>query len=274
MHTKLITIIASFFAFLLISCSDDGPIVQGNGNNQDTYVRVATAQNGNLKFELWNASGDSMMTGYNKIGFKVFENDIPKNSGYVRFFPKMYHLGGSNMHGTPVQTQYDYNAELGMFTGYIIMLMPGDSTSIWYGFYNYNDQQYVDSVIFDVGWNQLARFKIFVDLSAGLSYLLTLLAPLEPVQGMNDFKVILHESYDFISFSQLETANMYCKVWQDSLNHVSSGNINPSYIEGGIYSGKVLFDMPGRWKVSDSIYYNNKWITPLGDPPAFVFFVP
>ncbi len=274
MYIKLVSIILLLSSFLLISCSDDNPQNQGNDPSQDTYLRVAVAESGNLRFEIWSASGDSLMTGYNKVGFKVFENEVQKTGGYVKFIAKMYHTGANNLHGTPVLPQYDYNPALGMFTGNVIMLMPGDTSSTWYGFYNYNDQLYVDSVIFDVGWNQLARFKIFVDLSAGLSYLLTLISPLEPVRGMNDFKVILHESYDFISFTQLETATMFGRTWQDSLNHYSTGNTNPVYTGEGIYSGRVNFDMAGRWKVSDSIYYNNKWITPMGDPPAFVFFVP
>jgi hypothetical protein len=160
-----------------------------------------------------------------------------------------------------------------MFTGYIIMLMPSDTSSHWYGFYNYNDQIFIDSLEFDVGYNPLAKFKIFVDLETTLKYLITVLSPLEPARNMNDFKCTLHESMDFISFTQVNTAQMYIRTWLDSLSHTSSGNVNPVYTGDGIYSGQVNFDYPGLWKVRDSIFYNNKWITET-DPPWIVFSVP
>lgn len=259
---------------LLFSCGNNDPVFPGNGNTQENYVKVATAQDGNLRFEIWNSSGDSLMTGYNKIGFKVFENDIAKTSGFVKFFAKMYHFGATNIHSTPVEPQYNYDSERQMFTGYLIMIMPADSSSPWYGYYNYNDAQYVDSVLFDVAWNQKAKFKIFVDLETSLSYLITVLPPLEPGRGLNDFRCILHESFDFIYFTQVNSANMYIRTWLDSQNRSSTGNVNPVYTSGGIYEGKINLDGPGLWQVYDSIYYNNKLITPPGNTPYIAFQVP
>jgi hypothetical protein len=260
------------FSIVFCSCSND-PITPIGGNTQDNYLKVAVAESGNLRFEIWNSSGDTLMTGYNKVGFKFFENNQAKTSGFVKFFAKMYHIGATNIHSTPVEPQYNFDPALEMFTGYIIMLMPGDSTSPWYGFYNYNDTQYVDSVLFDAAWNQKDKFKIFVDLSTSLSYLITVLPPLEPGRGYNDFRCILHESFDFIYFTQVNTANMYIRPWLDSLEHTSTGNEDPVYTTGGIYEGRINLDYPGLWQVYDSIYYNNKWITPPGNTPYIAFQV-
>jgi hypothetical protein len=261
------------FSAILCSCGNNDPVTPITGNPQDEYVKVAVAERGNLRFEIWNSSGDTLMTGYNKAGFKVFENNVPKTSGYVKFFAKMYHSGSNSIHSTPVEPQFNYDPALEMFTGYIIMLMPADSTSPWYGFYNYNDTQYVDSVLFDAAWNHQAKFKIFVDLSTSLSYLITVLPPLQPGRGINDFKCMLHESYDFVYFTQVNTANMYIRPWLDSLHHTSTGNVDPVYTSGGIYKGTMNLDYPGLWQVYDSIYYNNKWITPSGNTPYIVFQV-
>ncbi len=262
----LITILIIFY-----SCSKDNPV---SSKNEDVYVKVITAEKNNIRFEIWSITNDSLQTGYNKIGFKVFENNQPKKSGFVKFNAKMYHSGGSGLHGTPTQRLYNYNASLDLFDGYLIMLMPGDSTSNWYGFYNYNDELFVDSLHFDVNLNDKARFKIFVDLNTGLSYLITLLNPLSPKRDTNTFQCMLHESFDFISFTQANNAQMYLRPWLNSLNHGSSNNVNPIDLGNGIYNGKVNFDMPGLWNVYDSIYYNNKWITPAGNPPSIVFNVP
>lgn len=262
----LITILSVFF---FNGCSEENninfPIPP-----LESYQKIITAENGNFKFEVWTTSNDTLMTGYNKVGFKVFENNIAKTSGFVKFYTKMFHFNSTDFHATPVEPQYNYNPELEMFTGYIIMLMPSDSTSRWYAYYNYNNEFSVDSVQFDVGWDYKTKFKIFTDLGAQLSYLITMLSPVDPIKGINDFKCLLHESPDFIDFTQVNTASMNLRARLDSLNHTSSGNINPVYLGGGIYTGKVNFDYSGGWKVYDSIYYNNRLITQDGTP--YIYF--
>lgn len=241
-----------------------------NPGTQDTYQKIITAENGNIKFEVWTVDNDTLMTGYNKVGFKVFQNGNEKTSGNVKFYAKMFHFTSNEFHATPVEPVYNYNNSLGMFTGYIIMLMPSDSNNRWYGFYNYNDELFVDSARFDVGWDMLTKFKIFTDLTAELSYLITMTSPKVPGIGINEFSCLLHESPDFVSFFQVNTAQMYLTVRLDSLNHNSEGNVNPVYIGDGKYKGSVNFDYTGGWKVYDSIYYNNRCITQNGTP--YIYF--
>lgn len=249
----------------------------GNGHDNltnspqgEVYQKIITAEDGNLRFEVWTTGNDTLKTGYNKVGFKVYESGNEKNSGYVKFYAKMFHFTSTDFHATPVEPQYNYDAALGMFTGYIIMLMPSDTSSRWYGYYNYNDMISVDSANFDVGWDSRTKFKIFTDLGAQLSYLITMTAPQEPSRGINDFSCLLHESPDFVNFTQVNSASMFLTPKLDSLNHASEGNENPVYIGGGIYKGKINFDMPGGWKVYDSIYYNNRCITQNGTP--YIYF--
>ena len=154
------------------------------------------------------------------------------------------------------------------------MLMPNDTTSTWYGFYNYNNELSVDSIPFNVTYNNKAKIQIFDDLTTHLNYLITMLSPTSPQQGQNTFRCTLHESFDFINFTQVNNAQMYLKPWLNTMNHISSNNTNPVDLGTGLYEGKVNFDYPGSWAVYDSIYYNNKWITPLGNPPALYYQVP
>jgi hypothetical protein len=252
------------FSIFISACGDTAvsPVIPSS----EPYQKVITAQKDNKIFEIWTTGNDTLMTGYNKVGFRVFENGTAKNSGFVKFYAKMFHFSSTEFHATPVEPVYNYDNDLQMFTGYIIMLMPSDTSSRWYGFYNYNDELNIDSARFDVGWNTLTKFKIFTDLNHQLSYLLTMTAPQLPVRGINDFTCLLHESPDFLGFTQVNSANMFLKVKLDSLNHFSDGNVNPVYIGNGIYSGKVNFDYAGGWKVYDSIYYDNKCITSNGTP--------
>lgn len=263
-NTILIFFTIGLFVSFVSGCGEDN--VSPLNNQQDEYVKVASAESGNVKFEIWTTGNDTLMTGYNKVGFKVYENGQPKTSGSVKFYAKMFHFSSTDFHATPVEPEYLYDNSLGMFTGYIIMLMPSDTSSRWYGFYSYNDILRVDSSRFDVGWDNLTKFKIFTDLNTNLSYLITMTSPVLPVRGYNDFICLLHESPDFLSFTQVNTASMFLRVRLDSLNYTSSDNINPVYTGGGFYKGRVNFDYSGGWKVYDSIYYNNTNITNFGTP--------
>jgi len=255
--------------FIFIGCGDVNDMIT-HPPRGETYNKIITAENGNIKFEVWTTDNDTLMTGYNKVGFKVFENNNEKNTGFVKFYSKMFHFNSTDFHATPVEPEYNYNSELGMFTGYIIMLMPSDTTSRWYAYYNFNNEFSLDSVQFDVGWDQKTRFKIFTDLSANLSYLITIINPVDPFKGINDFQCLLHESPDFVDFTQVNAAAMFLRPHLDSLNHTSSGSTNPVYSGNGIYTGKVNFDYSGGWKVYDSIYYNNRLITQNGTP--YIYF--
>ncbi len=258
-----------FSAFMLMSCGDSSiPILINEPG--ETYQKIISAESGNVMFEVWTTGNDTLMTGYNRIGFKVFENNTEKTSGIVKFYAKMFHFNSTDFHATPVEPQYNFDPALGMFAGYIIMLMPSDTSSRWYGFYNYNDEFSIDSANFDVGWDTKTKFKIFTDIGAQLSYLITITSPVDAVRGLNDFSCLLHESPDFVSFTQVNTAYMFLTAKLDSLNHYSDGNVNPVYLGEGIYKGKVNFDISGGWKVYDSIYYNNRCITQNGTP--YIYF--
>jgi len=264
MKSITLYISAVICSVVLFNCGNDTIIYQPPVT--ETYYKVASADSGILKFEIWSATNDSMQTGYNKVGFKVFESGGPKTSGYVKFKAKMYHTGAQDLHQTPTEPKYNYNPSLEMFTGYIIMLMPSDSTGHWFGFYNYNDAMNVDSVNFDVGLNFPQKFKIFVDLNNNFSYLITVLEPVYAVRGVNNFKFMMHESADFLSFTQVNGAQNYTRTWLDSLGHTSAGNINPVDGGTGYYEGKLNFDYGGIWRVYDSVYYNSNLITHNGTP--------
>src|SRR3972149_867235 len=259
-----ITIIFSLIIFY--SCSNDNPVTNDDENTNPTYSKVITAESGNLKFELWSASANVLRYGYKKVGFKFFENNQEKTTGYVKYLPKMYHWVGSPMHTTPVKDRYDYDASQQLFTGYTVYLMVSDTSSFWYGFYNYNDQLNVDSVFFNVSQYTEAQVKLFSDYVAGAGYFITLVKPYTPLQGLNTFQCMLHRTYDYIYFEQVNDAQMYIMPWMEAMGHGSSNNVHPVHIGDGIYEGTVNFNMAGEWTVADTVYYQNRKITPNNPP--------
>jgi hypothetical protein len=233
-------------------------------------MKVLTSQSGSIKIEIWSSTANVLRNSYNKVGIKFFENNSEKTSGFVKFFPKMYHWAGSPMHSSPVKAQFNYDNSARLFTGYMIFSMASDTSAFWYGFYNYNNQLYLDSALIPVEHYQYAQGKMFIDQQGGLSYMITLLKPFSPAQGLNTFQCMLHRTSDDINFEQVDDAAMYIMPWMETMGHGSANNVHPTPAGDGIYEGAVNFNMPGEWSVYDTVYYQNRKITPV-IPPKFTF---
>jgi hypothetical protein len=261
------------FAALVVfySCKSDSPVTPEN--SQDTYFKLYTFEQSNVKFELYSATANTLKSGYNDLGFKVFINNEQKTDGFFKFVPKMYHLVVNNWHSSPTSPSFSYDQSKSMFMGYASFLMVSDSGSQWYGFYNYNDETSIDSVMFNVQASGLSQVRYFVDVNAGDSYYITLVSPFYPKQGPNVLRCILHKSQNDISFTQIDNAQMYIRTWMETMGHGSSNNVHPAYIGGGIYEGSANFNMSGVWSVYDSIKIGSNFITPV-PPPKFNFDVP
>jgi hypothetical protein len=88
-------------------------------------------------------------------------------------------------------------------------------------------------------------------------YYLTLITPKDPKVGLNDFKVILHQTTDNTVYYEVNDAQMFIRPWMPSHGHGSSSNINPVFTTHGKYEGKANLTMSGQWYVYDSIVINN-----------------
>jgi len=270
MKSSLFVLPVLIFMLVAAGCSDENPVKVNEDPVNSNYIKIITAESGNLKFEIWSATANTLRYSYNKVGFKVYENNTEKNSGFVKFFPKMYHWINSPMHSSPVKAQFNYDNSLQMFTGYMIFTMVSDSSSTWYGFYNYNNQLSLDSSFFTVTQYNSGQIKLFVDILGGVSYFVSLLKPYSPQQGMNTFQCMLHRTDDDIHFTQVDDAQMFIMPWMETMGHGSANNVHPVHIGGGIYEGAVNFNMPGEWSVYDTVYYQNRKITQT-IPPKFTF---
>jgi hypothetical protein len=256
---------------VLCSCKSDSPLTPENSNSD--YYKLYTIEESNVKFELYSSTANTLKTGYNDLGFKVFINSTEKTNGFVKFFPKMYHFVGSFMHSSPVSPSFLYDQSKSMFMGYTSFFMISDSNSHWYGFFNYNDVSRIDSVAITVDTSSRSQIRYFVDYIGGDSYYLTLVSPYYPKQGPNVFKCLLHLSNDDINYTQIDNAQMFIRPWMEAMGHGSSNNVNPVYKGGGIYEGSANFNMSGIWDLYDSVKVNNVFITPA-PPPRFTFDIP
>ncbi len=258
---------------ILYSCKQNP--VSTNNNTNSNYKKVFTTGTGDSRFEIYSSSSDSLVSGYNEIGFKVFQNSQEMKTGFVKFSPRMHHPPPvTGFHSTPISSQFNYDNDKQLFTGYISFIMVSDPLSTWYGFYNYNDQFSIDSISFRVILNPSSQMKYFVDDYSQTNFWLTLAAPLSPSQGPNVFKCLLHKTVDDVYYTEVDSAQMIIFPWMSLMGHSSSNNVMPVYSGGGIYTGNVNLNMSGEWFVYDTIHYQNRVITPQNNPPKFILESP
>jgi hypothetical protein len=268
---KYILCLSFFIPLIFSSCSSNNPVTPPVSSN---YNKVYSAETGNTKFELYSATSNSLVSGYNDIGFKVYIDAQEMNSGYVKFYPKMYHhFIGSPTHSTPMSPKFYYNSEKNLFLGYAAFIMWTDTSTDWFGWYSYNDLNRVDSVVFSVQQSPLAQMKSFVDNTTETEILMTLVTPFNPKQGLNDFQLLCHRTINSIDYWEADSLEMYIKPWMQLMGHSSPDNVNPVWLGGGMYKGKINLNMSGEWYIYDSVKYNGTFITPT-PPPKFIMECP
>ncbi|MCX6165906.1 MAG: FixH family protein [Ignavibacteriae bacterium] len=241
---------------MFYSCKSENPVTPEN----QTYSKINNVQSGNTNIEIWSATGSNLYYGYNDIGFKVF-----------KYKPLMIHFPGQTGHSTPTSSYFYYNSTYKLFKGYICFNMLSDSGGQWTGYYNYNNQNNIDSIPFNV-FPSSAQMLGWDDIQGGNTYFLTLLKPYSPKLGLNDFECLLHRDIGNNEFAEVDSAQMIIKPWMPLHGHGSSNNVNPVSQGSGRYLGKANFTMLGDWLVYDTIKVNNIPIT-KDKTPKFNFDV-
>jgi hypothetical protein len=250
-------------------CKSENPSEPVNTATSN-YIKINTIESGNTKFELWSATGNMLCYGYNDIGFKVLIAGTEKKSGFVNYQPKMFHFPGSPWHSSPVSSVFNYNTDKQLFTGYVSFTMISDSSGSWFGYYNYNNEAAIDSIVFTVTTNSTNQVRAWDDIVGGHTYVLSLIEPMNAKVGLNNLTCILHQTNNDKIFTEVNGAEMFIRTWMPSHGHGSSSNVNPTTLGNGKYSGKANFSMSGGWEVYDSIVYNGGTIT-KSPHPKFLF---
>lgn len=247
-----------FIAVVVSSCGSENTVAPPAETS--SYIKVLTIDSANIRIEMYNENSNILFVGYNEIGFKVFIDNVENKTGFLKYTPVMFHTAGPG-HSTPVQSEFYYDNSKGMFTGYVCYSMLSDTTSFWFADYNYNNQFTIKRRQFDVVQGVGNQMRIWYDAATSMLYYMTLISPKDPQVGLNEFRIILHQTADQIIYSEVSNAQMFIKPWMPSHGHGSSSNVNPAFSSYGKYEGKVNFTMPGQWFVYDSVVVNNQTVS-------------
>lgn len=273
---QLLLLIPLLLLFVLSSCRESAvapPPV-------DNFKEIASANlPGDYNISLFINSGDSLTTGYNDIFLKVKKNSTEQNSGYVKFFPKMW-MTPTYMHSTAVSERFNYENSSGYYKGYSVFSMVTDPLQgvVWYGVFTYVDGQgnsfvQQDSTPLYTSNHPEKQWRFFFDSTDQSVYMFTLVNPFSASVGLNDITVLLHKTEPhLIVHQELHDAVMSISVYDINTYNQSAGNISPVPGSDGFYHGKINISYSGEWKMCDTIRYQGRLITNNPPPMPEVYY--
>lgn len=157
---------------------------------------------------------------------------------------------GTMKHNSPVENGIDTIPADQLFKSALVFIMPGAWT-IDISFHNHsNDKEGTGTLVLTViepTTPVLRNFIVAADDSTKL--FVSLVQPMSPKIGLNDFEITIHKKATMMSFPAVENYTVEIEPEMPSMGHGSPNNVNPTHTANGHYSGKVNFTMSGYWKV-------------------------
>ncbi|WP_317900027.1 FixH family protein [Aurantibacillus circumpalustris] len=225
-------------------------------------------QGANAKAFIYTTS--TLQTGYNEIYVALFDSTDGSSlsTGHFDILPIMDM--GTMQHSSPVENTEDTVVTNGYFKTAVIFSMAG-TASQWFlnlNFHNHKNQKFGAAKFgVNVAASSPSKFKsTVVAADNNASIFITLLNPLKPEVGINDFEIVLHKKNSMMEFLPIDDYTVEIEPTMPSMGHGSPNNVNPVITEKGHYKGKVNFTMSGLWQIKIKLSKNG---TALSDTQYF-----
>ncbi len=250
---SIIKIIMSIIviAALFIACSDNSTEPETKTDPTEGLVKIGAANAAGTKVDVF--CDRSPQVGYIKIYIMLSDsaaNNLIENAD-VSIKPMMDM--GHMKHSAPFENPGSETVD-GLFVGAVNFIMAGT----WQLFVSFELGDSATNgeieITFDVAANNLIKSVVGAD---SMKYFVTLLQPLEPKVGMNDFIITVHYRESMMSFPAITDALVEIEPSMPSMGHGSPNNVNPMHETRGHYIGKVNFTMTGDWLIDVSVSRNN-----------------
>ncbi|MCB0723506.1 MAG: hypothetical protein KDC73_02300 [Ignavibacteriae bacterium] len=250
---------------LFTGCSDDTNPTAPQGPNTSSYVYLGEqyAIGGRAKVMLY--SGDSLFTGYNRIYLVLYDsltNDLIEDA-HIEFEPVDH---GS---GAPVENP-DQNAVNGVFSGAVVFTeaQTTDDLRHWHFHIHVHNHEAPGE---PEGEAEFEGFhikdtpeKMFVySPDTTTSYVFALIDPQSPVQGSNNFEILVSQKVgvEYQAFPWFTFTNI--KVQEIGSGVLSTGNSDPITTGNGRYAGTINLPSSGTWNVK--MDFSHSGVTNSGD---------
>jgi hypothetical protein len=249
---KLTGLIALFLV-TLSSCKKDKNILPEPAINL-LKVGSGNLPGGQLQVELW--SDKSLITGYNKI-YILLKESSGKNITNARVWVKpIMDMQMNNMqmsHSSPVEYQDSNDAKDGLFNAAVVFTMPSTGEEgkwrIEVKVETTGSKGEVNIPV-EIKPAQESRISTVKSKIDEVTYLITMVEPVKPTVGINNFEVLINKRVDGMNFPATDDLLIEAIPEMPDMGHGSPNNVNPVGIGRGHYQGKLNFTMTGYWKVN------------------------
>lgn len=217
---------------------------------------VNTVEIADLGLEMTVYADDTLFTGYNHLyfAFRNQEQAIVQSGLEVTVTPLM-HMPAMT-HSAPVEQPVGPNGD-GAHECAVYFIMATTADSYWELAVQVRDmdQDRTHSVTVPVEARerQETRIRNFITADDSSKLFLSLVSPLKPKVGMNDFEVCVHRKASMMDFPAVEDLTIEIEPTMPSMGHGSPNNEHPVHQQNGHYRGKVNFTMDGWWQVAVTV---------------------
>lgn len=204
---------------------------------------------------------DSFFVGYNPLYLALYDSagNQRLTDAQITLHPMMTMMGGMS-HSCPLENPASNNATDGLFSCAVVYIMPSGSTGGWTLnvdiLNNKNGLQGTVVMAITVLNPAVAKMKSLTALDDSSKLFVSVVKPVHPLVGVNDFEVTIHKKTGMMSFP---AANDYTPVVNPqmlSMGHGSPLNENPVLQSNGHYKGKLNFTMSGEWRIYLDLNHN------------------
>lgn len=196
---------------------------------------------------------EALFHGYNRLYVMLYETGTKTviKDAHVEFHPEMEMMMGMG-HGAPAESPEEESPADGVYKGAVVFVMPSEGNGTWtLGVHVHNHANNVeDEVSAEVTVVATTDKLIYSFVSAidSMSYFVSLVEPVEPKVGNNDFEIAIHQRVSMDEWPIAAGLKIEMEPEMPSMGHGSPGNVNPVYTSNGHYSdGIVNFTMDGLW---------------------------
>ena len=234
---------------LLISCSEDD-ITPTQDLNLMTITESVTDNN---IYKVTLLSDDTLFHGYNRLYFAVeqLSDNQSVTDASINLYPEMDMI--TMKHSAPTENPAEMADDNNLFEAAVVFIMPDTDDMKWRLKVNVTASDMADSVWLTIPKvKSLEEPKILNFISAADSttkYFVSLVEPVEPKVGINDFELAVHYKKTMMSFPADNGVTVSIDPQMPSMDHGSPNNVNPVLDQNGHYKGKVNFTMTGWWRV-------------------------
>lgn len=231
----------------LFSCKEDDPLTPGNG-----MLEVAAGTFPTLGLDVQVFAPDTLIVGYNELYVALRDQQgEAMTQAEVDLRPMMY-MQTMN-HSAPVSLPEQAGASEGLFRRDIVFIMPSGQMGYWELMLKVKDlstgQEEEIALSVDIKLPAEQVMKSFPSEIDQTGIFVSLLEPREPVVGLNDLVLTVHQRANMMNFPAMTELNVAIEPEMPTMGHGSDGNVDPTHLRDGKYAGKVFFNMPGLWRI-------------------------